>query len=272
MLSKHTTPDFDPLPEIVPPLSRENNLARNLPPQAAVGWLRAGWSDMWNNPMPSLLYGGAVFSVSALIIWLLFRSELDYALFPALAGFMVIGPFLALGLYEKSRRLEVGESITFAQMILIRPRSGKSALFMGVMLLGLFLLWMRAAVLIWALFFGIQPFPGADDILRTLFLTSTGWGLLITGGVVGGLFAAFAFAISVFSVPALLRERVDAMTALARSMATVWNNLPVMLTWGAIVFCLMVLSVVTSLVGLIIVVPLLGHATWHAFRAIWREE
>lgn len=270
MLSKQTSPDFDPLPEIVSPLPRENNLARNLPSRTAFGWLRAGWADMWNDPMPSLLYGSTVFLLSAFIIWLMFRFELDYALFPALAGFMVVGPFLALGLYEKSRRLDAGESITFAEMILIRPRSGKSALLMGVMLLGLFLLWMRAAVLIWALFFGIQPFPGMDDIVQTLFLTSAGWGLLITGGAIGALFAAFAFAISVFSVPALMRERIDALTALGKSMATVWNNLPVMLTWGAIVFGLIALSLATSLIGLIIVIPLLGHATWHAFRAVWQ--
>lgn len=272
MLSNHTSPEYDPLPEIVPPLSQENNLGRNLPWQAAFGWLRAGWADLWINPLPSLLYGGAVFFASALIVWLLFRFQLDYALFPALAGFLVVGPFLALGLYEKSRRLEVGASITFTEMILVRPRSGKSAFLMGVMLLGLFLLWMRAAVLIWALFFGILPFPGTSEIVQTLFFTGTGWGLLISGGIVGGLFAGFAFAISVFSVPMLLRERTDALTALGLSMATVWNNLAVMLAWGVIVFGLTALSLATTFVGLIVTVPVLGHATWHAYRALGSSE
>lgn len=104
-----------------------------------------------------------------------------------------------------------------------------------------------------------------------LFTTATGWGLLIVGGGVGALFAAFAFAISVFAVPMLLEEKTDAMTALGTSMAMVWCNLPVMLTWGAIVLVLFAISVATGLLGLIIVFPLLGHATWHAYRGLRRS-
>ena len=97
------------------------------------------------------------------------------------------------------------------------------------------LLWMRAAVIIYALFFGLRPFPGLDHIAGMLFTTPIGWSMLVVGTVVGGLFAAFSFAISAFSIPMLLNERLDAFTAMGTSMALVWNNLPVMLTWGAIV-------------------------------------
>ena len=86
--------------------------------------------------------------------------------------------------------------------------------------------------------------------------------------MVGGLFAAFSFAISAFSIPMLLDERLDAFTAMGTSMALVWNNLPVMLTWGAIVLVLFLLGLVTGMLGLIVVFPLLGHATWHAYKAI----
>lgn len=143
---------------------------------------------------------------------------------------------------------------------------------MGVLLLGLFLLWMRAAVLIYALFFGINPFPGMNEIVPMLFLTPTGWALLLVGGTVGALFAAFAFAISVFGVPMLLQERTDALSALGISMAMVWNNLAVMLAWGAVVFALFVVCVLTAFAGLIIVFPVLGHATWHAYRAIRADD
>ena len=156
--------------------------------------------------------------------WFLYRQELDYLLFPALAGFMVVGPLIANGLYEKSRRLEAGEPVTLASMLFVRMRSGYQALFLGVMLLGLFLLWMRAAVLTYALFFGLNPFPGMDEFVPMLFLTPTGWALLIVGSVIGALFAAFAFAISVFAVPMLLEEHTDALTAMGISMAMVWNN------------------------------------------------
>jgi uncharacterized membrane protein len=104
--------------------------------------------------------------------------------------------------------------------------------------------------------------------LPTLFLTPTGWALLLVGGAVGAIFSAFSFAISVLAVPMLLEERTDALSALGTSLATVWNNLPVMLTWGAVVLGLFLVSVVTNFVGLIVIFPLLGHATWHAYRAL----
>jgi len=275
MLSDKPPPPDNPgagdfIPKIVPPLPRENPHARNLPWTTAFGWLRAGWKDLWTSPAPSLLYGLGVFAVSALVLWFLYREELDYLLFPALAGFMVVGPLIANGLYEKSRRLEAGEPVTLGSMLLVRMRSGYQALFMGVLLLGLFLLWMRAAVLIYALFFGMNPFPGIDEVLPILFLTPTGWALLVVGSAVGALFAAFAFAISVFGVPMLLEERTDAMTAMGVSVAMVWNNLNVMLAWGAIVLGLFLLSALTGLLGLIVAFPLIGHATWHAYAAIRR--
>lgn len=264
--------NHDLIPEIVPPLPVENRLARALPRDTAMTWLRQGWSDLWTNPLPSLLYGLGVFIASALVVWLLLRFNLDYALFPALAGFMVIGPLIANGLYVKSRNLEQGKPTSFADMIFVRPRSIASSFMVGVILLMLFLLWNRAAVVIWALFFGIQPFPGMDQILPTLFTTPTGWALLLIGGAVGALFAAFSFAISVFSVPMLLEERTDALSALGISMAMVWNNLQVMIVWGAIVLLLFLLAVATGFVGLIIIFPLLGHGTWHAYRALRPED
>jgi len=256
------------IPKVVPPLPRENDRARNLPWRTSVDWLRAGWRDLWSNPIPSLLYGFGVFVASALLVWALFRFGYEWALFPALSGFMVVGPLIANGLYEKSRRLDEDERTSLGAMVLVRPRSGYQALFMGVMLLGLFLLWMRAAVLIWALFFGIVPFPGTDEIIATLFLTPNGWALLLVGGTVGALFAAFSFAISVFAVPMLLEEKTDALSALGISMATVWSNLTVMIAWGAIVLGLFLLSLATAFIGLIVIFPLLGHATWHAYRAL----
>lgn len=127
---------------------------------------------------------------------------------------------------------------------------------------------MRAAVILYALFFGLRPFPGLDHIAEMLFTTGIGWAMLITGTIVGGLFAAFAFAISAFSVPMLLDEKTDVFTAMGTSISLVWNNLPVMFAWGTIVLVLTVLGLATAMVGLIIVFPLLGHATWHAYRAL----
>jgi uncharacterized membrane protein len=241
---------------------------RNLPARAALVWLARGWRDLWTSPAPSLVYGFAVFAVSLLIVWGLFRLELDYILFPALAGFLVVGPLIAIGLYQKSRALEAGRPASLAGMIFVRAASGAQVWFTGALLCLLMLVWMRAAVIIYALFFGLRPFPGFGDVVTMLLTTPVGWGMLLVGTVAGGTFAAFSFAISTFAIPMLLDERVDAFTAMGTSISLVWNNLPVMLAWGAIVLALILASMATGLIGLIVVFPLLGHATWHSYRAI----
>lgn len=259
---------MDTLPEIVPRLPRERRMSRGLAPLDAFVWLRAGWSDLWNGPASSLAYGVAMFAASAVLIGGMFKYNLDFILFPALAGFLVVGPILAIGLYEKSRRLSAGEQITLKEMIFVKAASGGQVLFAGAILCLLMLLWLRAAVLIYALFFGLQPFTGLDNIIPELFSTPSGWALLVTGTSVGGLFAAFSFAIGAFSIPMLLSERVDVFTAMGTSLAMVWANLPVMLTWGVIVMVLTGASIATGLLGFIISFPVLGHATWHAYMAM----
>ncbi|HEY2871391.1 MAG TPA: DUF2189 domain-containing protein [Reyranella sp.] len=256
------------IPAVMPPLPHANPLKRNLAPAVAWQWLAAGWRDLLVRPATSLAYGIVVFAVSEAIVTGLFSFGWDYILFPALAGFMVVGPLLAMGLYEKSRRIARGTPFSLTSMVFVRTASPGQLFFTGVLLLLLMLLWMRAAVIVYALFFGLLPFPGLDHIANTLFTTTTGWALLVVGSVVGALFASFSFAISVFSVPRMLEEEVDALTAMGTSMALVWNNLPVMLMWGAIVLVLFLLSLATGLLGLIVVFPLLGHGTWHAWRAI----
>ncbi len=256
------------LPDVVAPIPKTKTWARNLPRTQAFTWLALGWRDFTVRPALSLFYGGLVFLVSLLIVVGLFAFGWDYILFPAFAGFMVVGPVLAVGLYEKSRRIASGEPLGLLSMLLVRAASGGQLLFTGVLLCLLMLLWMRAAVILYALFFGLRPFPGLDNIAQMLFTTPTGWAMLIVGSAVGGLFAAFSFAISAFSIPMLLEERVDALTAMGTSMALVWNNLPVMLTWGAIALVLFLLSLATGMAGLVVAFPVLGHGTWHAYRSI----
>jgi uncharacterized membrane protein len=263
------TNDIDRIPPIVPPIGGTRmDWRRDVRPSAAFSWLAAGWKDFTTRPGLSLAYGALVFVISVLTVGGLFRFGYDYVLFPALSGFLVVGPLIATGLYEKSRRLVQGLPLTLSGMMFVKARSGGQILFVGVLLCLLMLLWMRAAVLLYALFFGLLPFPGLNEVSGILITTSRGWALLIVGSLVGGLFAAFALAISVFGVPMLLAERTDALTAMGQSMALVWHNRPVMLTWGAIVVGLFALSVMTALIGLIVVFPVLGHATWHAYTAM----
>ncbi len=256
------------IPSTVPPLPRKEVFSRNLPAGAAFEWLRAGWRDVTVKPALSLAYGVVVFLASLVVVVGMFALGWDFILFPALAGFLVVGPVFAVGLYEKSRRIAQHEEIALRHMILVKARSGGQILFTGALLCLLMLLWMRAAVIIYALFFGLRPFPGLDHVAGMLFTTPIGWSMLVVGTLVGGLFAAFSFAISAFSIPMLLEERVDALTAMGTSMALVWHNLPVMLVWGAIVLGLIAVSLALGMLGLIVTFPLLGHATWHAYKAI----
>jgi uncharacterized membrane protein len=259
------------LPAVAPPLPTNNRWTRPLKPGDPFKWLTHGWRDVITQAPLSIAYGVVILLISILLVAGLFAFKRDYILFPAFAGFMVIGPVLAVGLYEKSRRLEAGLPVSWRNLVFVRPQSGGQILFTGVLLCLLMMVWMRAAVIIYALFFGLLPFPGLDHIAPMLFTTRIGWAMLAVGTAVGGLFAAFAFAISAFSIPMLLNERTDALTAMGSSMALVCNNLRVMLIWAAIVLALFLVSLATAMLGLIVIYPLLGHATWHAYRAVQPE-
>jgi uncharacterized membrane protein len=258
------------IPAVAPPLPHDSGLNRHYAPAVAFHWLALGWRDLLIRPAASLLYGLAVFVVSGAVVVGLFAFGWDFIPFPAFAGFMVAGPILAIGLYEKNRRLATGEPVSLTSMILVHPASGGQTLLTGVLLCLLMLLWMQATVIIYAFFFGLLPFPGLQHIAAVLFSTPTGWALLSVDTAVGSLFAAVSFAISAFSIPMLLEERTNTLTAMATSIALVWNNLPVMLAWGAIVLGLFLVSLAAGLLGLIVVFPLLGHGSWHAHHAIQR--
>jgi uncharacterized membrane protein len=259
------------IPSVSPPLPSRNRWVRSLTSSDPLKWLSQGWRDLTTEPAMSIIYGLLIFLISAAFVGVLVSSGRDYILFPAFAGFLVVGPILAVGLYEKSRRIEEGLPLRWANIFFVKPRSGGQILFTGVLLCLLMMVWMRAAVLIYALFFGLVPFPGLDHIAKMLFTTDVGLAMLVVGTVVGGLFAAFSFAISAFSIPMLVNEPIDALTAMGSSMALVWNNLRVLLIWSIIVLALFLLSLATGMLGLILIYPLLGHATWHAYRAVRPE-
>ncbi|MBC7285401.1 DUF2189 domain-containing protein [Hoeflea sp.] len=263
---------LEPLPTLHPPRRPPTAYARNLPARAALNWLAAGWRDFRRNPGPSLAYGLILFALSWAVLIGLHATGLLYLALPSVAGFLIVGPFLALGLYEKSHRLAAGEPVSLGAMLLVRPRSRGQLAYAGLMLGLLVLFWLRAADLLYALLFGLSPFPGAGEALVNVLTTPRGWALIATGSAVGGLFAAFAFAISLFSIPMLMAERRDALTALGVSFAMTTQNLGPALAWGVIVAAGLALSAATGLLGLIVIYPVLGHGTWAAWRAIGAAE
>lgn len=263
---------LEPLPTLNPPRRPQPAYARHLPASAALDWLAAGWADLMRSPASSLAYGFFVFALSLAVLAALHAAGLSYLALPAISGFLIVGPFFAIGLYRKSRLLADGKSPGLRDMLLARPASGGQIAYAGLLLALLVLFWLRAADLLYALFFGLGPFPGADDALRNVLTTPRGWALIAVGGFVGGLFASLAFAISLFSIPMLLEKPLDALTALGMSFAMTVQNLRPALAWGAIVAIGLALSLATGLLALIVVFPTLGHGTWRAYRAIAGTE
>lgn len=259
---------LEPLPALEARHRPPNRFARGLPQTAALDWLAAGWADLRQSPANSLIYGLAMTLLSVAVVAGLVQIGLLNLIFPALSGFLVIGPLFAIGLYEKSRRLGLGTEATLTQMLLVRPRAGGQVAFAGLLLCLLIVLWLRAADLLYALFFGMVAFPGFDSLGTQLLTTPRGWAMIATGSAIGGLFASFAMAISLFSIPMLLERRVDALTALGTSFAMTTQNLRAVLPWGAVVTLGFAVSAATGLLGLIVIFPLLGHGTWHAWLAL----
>ncbi|HWV80072.1 MAG TPA: DUF2189 domain-containing protein [Hyphomicrobiaceae bacterium] len=241
---------------------------RAVPFDAPWGWLAAGWNDLWRVPHISLAYG-AIFAIVAggLLVGLtLARWQ---SLVPVLAGgFMLVGPLLAVGLYETSRRLEAGMAIELGDVIGAGLRAKGQLGFFGVGLMVIFLVWLELAFILLVLFLGGAGLPPPSEFVATLLFTPAGLGLLIVGSLVGGVLAATVYAVSVIAVPLLLVHRIDAISAVATSLAAVRQNPKPMLLWAGLIGGFMALGCATLFLGLVIIFPLVGHATWHAFRAL----
>jgi uncharacterized membrane protein len=241
---------------------------RRVPLDAPFEWLARGWRDLCTVPFVSLAYG-ALFTFMAWVLVIgLSLIEAQSAIPVLAAGFVLVGPLLAAGLYETSRRLEKGEKIAFRQVFDIGSAAYGRLAFFGVVLFFAYVVWILLAFMLLMLFLGGAAVPPPSELVHTLLFTNAGLGLLISGTLIGAALAAIVFSISTVAVPLLLVKDVDAVSAMVTSVRAVSINIGPMLLWAALIAGFMLQGTVTLFVGLVVAFPLLGHATWHAFRAL----
>ena len=228
-------------------------------------WLNRGWRDLCTRPGISLCYGITFTLVSYILVGCLQFLDLLYLLLPLGAAFTLLGPMLAVGLYEASRRIETGEEVRLKNVAFVGIRSPIQLAIVGLFLILAFLVWLRVATVLFALFFSGAT-PNFAELIPTLILTTHGITFLIVGSAIGAVLAFAVFTISVVSVPLLLDRDVDAITAIITSIRSVAKNFRPMLLWAWLIAMLTLAGMATLFAGMIVMFPLIGHATWHAYR------
>lgn len=238
-------------PEIEPLLYPCNKLAYDAP----LRWLRLGWQDLKRAPVQSLSYGLGLVLFGYLITWLAWDGGHVLLLFTLGSAFILAGPVLAFGLYSISNQLQQGLEPQFGYCIRVQRKHLRNELLFALVILVVLLVWARAASMVHVFF------PLADD------MGVLGWlEFLGVGTAVGAFFAAIVFTISAFSLPLMLDRDTDAVTSALTSIAAVLANKAALLLWGALIVALVMVGFATAYLGLAVVLPWIGHATWHAYK------
>ncbi len=236
-------------------------------------WLARGWQDLRAAPGIGLAYG-VLAAVTGYAITLGFlQLGWIHLVAPAMSGFLLVGPILVVGLYEVSRRREQGLSVTLLDALAAFMRNPVQIALMGVALMLFFFLWLRTAALLFFLYWGLEP-PSVDRLVVETFFSARGWPFLVIGTAVGAVFAFVAYSISVVSVPMLLdHEDANVIEAIGASIRAVQVNFGPLLLWAFIIAVMIGFGLVTFYLGLIVTLPLVGHASWHAYRDLveWGE-
>lgn len=242
-------------------------------PRADLGWadlraaLAAGWRDFLAMPRFGLFFGGVYVLAGLAIGWTTLAGGNLTWLIPAIAGFPLVAPFVAVGLYEASRRRAAGQKLTWRAVLgALKGHGDDQILSMGVIVFVAFSFWMIVAHAIFAIFVG-ESGMGRDPLAA--LATPEGIAMLAVGSAVGGAMAFAFYAITVVSLPLLVERKHDFLTAIITSLAVVRRNFAVMLGWAAIIAVVLLAAMLPVFLGLMVALPVLGHATWHLYvRAV----
>jgi len=230
--------------------------------------LRAGWEDFRAAPRFGLFFGGIYAAGGILIFLLLWLLEQPLWIVTFAFAFPLVGPFAAIGLYEVSRRRETGEPLGWSEVLgVVWNERNRQIPSMAFIVLALLMLWMWVASMLVILFLGRMS-GAVYSNLDAIFSSGNGIMLLIVGGLVGGLIAFLLFALTAVSLPLLLDRDIDYVTAMSVSLQAVTDNLHAMLHWAWIVVALLFVGMLPMFLGIVVALPVLGHATWHIYRKV----
>jgi uncharacterized membrane protein len=231
--------------------------------------LKQGWDDFSAMPSHAIFLCLIYPLVGIFLIGLAFGYSVLPLLFPLAAGFALIGPVAAVGLYELSRRREAGLDTHWTHAFdVLRSPSLPAIGALGLILMGIFLAWLGSAQALYQSLFGYLPPQSYMQFIHDVFTTQAGWKLIVWGNLIGFAFALWALVISVVSFPLLVDRDVGAAAAITTSVRAVMANPGVMSAWGLIVAALLLLGSLPAFMGLAVVMPVLGHATWHLYRKV----
>ena len=257
-------------PYVPPPPEGPRKKVVSLTLGAPFRWLVLGWDDLRAHGAIALFYG-LCFWLMALTLVFVFRSRPEYVMSIA-SGCLLVGPFLAMGLYEVSRRRENGLKPDLASSLTCWDTRLRSVGLLVLVLIVLELLWGRASLVVFAVFFN-TGMPSTTGVLRAVF-NPENWEFVAVYLAVGGAFAGLVYGVTVVSIPMILDRDTDAISAAITSLQVLFENVGVMVLWGLLITVLVGLALWPWGIGLIVIGPLLGHASWHAYRGsvIWLSD
>lgn len=233
-------------------------------------WVSAGWADLRAAPHIGFFYGFGVVAASWLLVLLLVQVGAAWAVLPAVAGFFLVGPILGAGLYETSRRREAGLPVSLGTALAAYKGRAPQLALMGAALLLINLVWVRIAGLLFAVFFGLGFSPPIETLPVAMLRSDQLLPFLIVGTGFGFVLATAAFAVSAISIPMILDRDISAIEAIVVSIRATFDNWRAMAFWAALIVVFTGMALVPFFLGLALVLPLVGHATWHAYRDLVR--